>query len=121
MVDDRAYELPNLARLIEAHNQGDDHAEFTAKMREVLSRCSNHIQEHGGAAKGQLTLTIDFAVDAKGVDVAMQAKVAYPKPPVVKDRYFVTDQGDGLTLKNPNKGTLFEGNDLGRRRANNQE
>lgn len=115
--DDRAYALPTLARLIEAHNQGDDHSEFTTKMREVIGRCSKHIEEHGGAAKGQLTLVIDFAVDAKGVDVAMQAKVAYPKPPVVKDRYFVSDKGDELTLKNPNKGTMFEGDDLGRRRG----
>lgn len=114
--DDRAYALPTLARLIEAHNNGDDHSLMTDKMREVILRCSEHIHEHGGTAKGEITIKVTFAVDAKGVDVAMETKLAYPKPPIVKDRYFVSDKGDELTMKNPNKGTMFEGDDLGRRR-----
>lgn len=114
-MDDRVYEVPTIDRLIACINQGDDGAEATRLYRECMSALSRNIENHGGKHKGSLTIKIEFEADAKGIDVAIKTSARMPAAPVLKERFFVSGKGDTLTAKDPGRGTLFEGNDLGRR------
>jgi hypothetical protein len=116
-MDDRAYELQTVDRIIATLNGGDDGADATRDYRSIIETLGSHIQNYGGTHKAKLVLTIDFAADSKGVDVALTSKATLPKRPVLKDRLFMTEKGNALTAKDPAKGTFFEGADLGRRRA----
>lgn len=112
-----AYELPTLARLLETHNQGDDAHAINEKMRELLRQLGDHSAEHNGTAKGTIAVSVTFAVDRKGVDVEIGFTHKAPPRPKTRDRYFLTERGDGLTLMDPARDTMFAGSDLGRRRA----
>jgi signal transduction histidine kinase len=111
---DRAYEVRSFSQLCQVVNQGDDLAEIDADLRRVVSQITDNVAKYGGAHKGEITVKLTLTADNKGVDVQITASTKTPGRPVTKDRFFVTDSGDTLTLRNPNKGTLFEGSDLGR-------
>ncbi|WP_044558698.1 hypothetical protein [Azospirillum sp. B4] len=113
-MNDRAYEIPTVARLLETHNQGDDGAALNEKFAQVLENLGAHVAEHRGTAKGEVTVKITLTADPKGVDVEIAFEGKVPRRPKTKDRYFLTERGNALTLKNPNQGTMFEGRDLGR-------
>lgn len=117
MSEDRAYEIQTIDRLIAVINNGDDGADATRDYRSLVETLGSYVQNYGGTHKGKLTLTFTFAADAKGIDVSMESKATQPKRPILKERFFATEKGNGLTAKDPARGTLFEGNDLGRRRA----
>lgn len=116
MSADRAYELRSLVNLLQVHNQGDDLADLDRDLAKAISVITERIGAHGGSHAAELTITLKLTGDHKGFDVTVSGKVKLPARPVTKDRYFATEAGDGLTLKNPNKGTMFEGADLGRAR-----
>lgn len=113
---DAAYEVRTVDRLIAVLNSGDDGAEATRLYREIMDRLAKNIQDHGGKHRGQLTITVDFLADAKGLDVAMTAKAKLPGKPVIKERFFMSPDNT-LTLQDPARDSLFAGADLGRRRA----
>jgi hypothetical protein len=114
---DDAYRIKSILNLLQVNNDGDDLAAADQLYQQLMGALTKHLEEHGGSATGKLRLNFTFAVDAKGVDVAVEpAIVAVPKRPKTKMRYFASDAGTGLTLKNPNAGTLFAGDDLGRKR-----
>jgi len=113
----RAYEIQTVDRLIAVLNNGDDGADATRDYRTLVETLGSYVENYGGTHKGKLTLTISFAADAKGIDVAIESKATSPKRPVLKERFFATEKGDGLTARDPARGTLFEGDDLGRRRG----
>ena len=64
----------------------------------------------------QLIIKVDFAADAKGLDVSIACESKLPKRPIIKERFFMSEKNT-LTLQDPAKDSLFEGADLGRRRA----
>lgn len=111
--DDRAYQMRSLPQVLGRLNNGDDLDDVDKDMQHLLDRLSRHIENYGGTAKGSLTITLEFQQDHKGIDLAVTSKVTVPKRPKTKDRFFVTED-NVLTLRNPNKGTMFEGQDLGR-------
>ena len=115
-----AYEVRTIDRLVAVLNGGDDGAEATRQYREIMDRLAHNIQEHGGKHKAKLTLTIEFAADAKGLDVAMVSKATLPAKPVLKERFFMSEQNT-LTLQDPARDSMFPGVDLGRRHAMRQE
>lgn len=115
-IDPRAYEIPSLINLLQTHNDGDDLARADTLYHKVMAAATEHIGEHGGAAAGEITLKVKIAADAKGVDVTIESDAKAPKPPKTKMRYFANDRGDGLTLRSPNRDTMFPSADLGRRR-----
>lgn len=110
-----AYQVRHLARLIETHDDGDTAAELNRMMAEAVEAATAHAAEHGGVGKATLTVTVSLEADAKGVAVSIAGKSTLPRRPNLKDRFFVTADGH-LTRRNPNRGTLFEGQDLGRTR-----
>jgi hypothetical protein len=113
---DPAYEIRTVDRLVAVLNQGDDGSEATRHYRDIMARLAELQQEHGGKHKGQLTLTFDFAGDAKGVDVTLTVKSKIPGRPILKERYFLSET-NVLTLQDPARETLFPGADLGRRKT----
>jgi len=115
-MDDRAYEIPTVDRLIAVINGGDDGADATRDYREIMDVLPNRVQQHGGKHKAKLVLTIEFTADAKGIDVALTSESKLPKRPQMKERYFVSERGT-LTAKDPGKDTMFPGVDMGRKRA----
>lgn len=116
-IDGRAYEVGSVTQLLMVNNDGDDLAHANLEYRRIMTSINEHVEEFGGTAAGELTLKFKFKGDAKGVDVAIESAKKLPKHPSTEARYFVTRQGDGLTLQNPNRETMFPGADLGRRRA----
>lgn len=116
-IDPRAYEIPSLINLLQIHNDGDDLARADALYRGVVAATTEYLGEHGGTAAGEITVKIKITADAGGVDATIESDAKVPKPPKIKMRYFATDKGDGLTLRNPNRNSMFPGVDLGRRRA----
>lgn len=110
---DPAYEVRTVDRLIAVLNHGDDGAEATRLHNEIMARLAENVREHGGKHKGALTLTIEYVADAKGLDVALNAKAKLPGRPVVKERFFMTPD-NRLTLQDPARDSLFPGSDLGR-------
>lgn len=112
-----AHQVNSLIQLLGVNNDGDDLARADKLYRDVMAACTEHVGDHHANAKGELNLKIIFQADNKGVDVTIESSAKTPKPPVTKSRYFATEDGDGLTLKNPNRGTMFDGVNLGRRRA----
>lgn len=115
MAGEKAYEIPTVDRLIATINGGDDGAEISKEYHALIEKLAD--PAYGDKRKGKMTISIDFAADAKGVDVLVTSKVSAPVRPKTKDRLFVSASGDSLTAKNPNNNTFFEGDDLGRRRA----
>lgn len=113
---DPAYEVQTVDRLIAVLNSGDEGAEATRQYREIMDRLANNIQEHGGSHKAELAIKIKFAADPKGLDVTIETTAKMPKRPVIKERFFMSEKNT-LTLQDPAKDSLFEGADLGRRRA----
>lgn len=116
-IDPRAYEVASIAQLLTVNNEGDDLAHADVDYRRVMAAITEHIGAFGGEAAGELTIKFKFKGDAKGIDVAIETERKLPKRPTSKARYFATGRGDGLTLRNPNRETMFPGQDLGRRRA----
>jgi hypothetical protein len=116
-IHERAYEVGSIAQLLQVNNDGEDLANADQDYRRVMAAISEHLDSFGGTAAGELTLKFTFTGDAKGVDVSVECTRKLPKRPKTKARYFATQGGDGLTLKNPNRETLFPGADLGRHRA----
>ena len=113
-MDDRAYEIPTVDRLIAVLNNGDDGADATKDYREIMEVLPNRVQQHGGTHKAKLVLTIEFSADKNGMDVALTSESKLPKRPKLKERYFVSERGT-LTAKDPGKDTMFPGVDMGRR------
>lgn len=113
MADERAYEISTTDRLIAVINGGDDNADATKDYHNIMETLQNRVGNHGGKHKAKLVLTIEFEADHKGIDVVLTTEAKLPKRPKTKERYF--DSGKGtLTLKDPARGSLFEGTDLGR-------
>jgi membrane-associated protease RseP (regulator of RpoE activity) len=115
-INPKAYEVQGIAHLLQANNDGDDGAKIDDDYRRMMRDLSAHLDEYGGAPKAKMTITIEVTVDNKGTDVSITSKATTPVRPKSKARYFVNDKGDGLTLMNPNKDTMFPGVNLGRRR-----
>lgn len=113
---DPAYEVQTVDRLIAVLNNGDEGAEATRLYRELMDRLASYIQEHGGKHKGELAIKVSFVADAKGLDVSIECNAKMPKKPVIKERFFMSDKNT-LTLQDPGKDSLFQGVDMGRRRA----
>ncbi|MFN3075860.1 MAG: hypothetical protein ABT940_03065 [Alphaproteobacteria bacterium] len=111
---ERAYELPTVERLIAALSGGDGNFDATKDYQAVISAISEAVENHGGTAKGTLTLKFQFTADAKGVDVVLDSSARLPTRPKVKDRLFVSGKGTTLTAMDPARDTLFAGSDLGR-------
>lgn len=113
-LESRAYEVRTIDRLMAVLNDGDDCNAASTKLRQLIAELEEYQESHGGKHKGAMTLKFTFTRDAKGMDVQMDFTIRSPPRPVLKDRLFVTERGD-LTRKDPGKGTMFEGYDMGRR------
>lgn len=115
-INEKAYEVQGVAHLLQVNNDGDDGARINDDFRRLMSAVTEHVGEHGGEAKGKMTIVIAVAADARGIDITVSSTAVLPPHPKCKMRYFATDKGDGVTLRNPNRETMFPGADLGRRR-----
>ncbi|WP_395831163.1 hypothetical protein [Elstera sp.] len=117
-IDERAFQLRTVTQLIERANGGDDFDGLNKEMNEVVESLQTQICDHHvDTAKGSLTITIDFTADRKGLDVKISSKTKKPNRPSTKDRFFITDD-NRISLRDPARGTMFEGANLGRRNSN---
>lgn len=114
--NDKAFEIQTVDRLIAVVNNGDDGADATQEYRSLMQKLDTYTTNYGGKHKGKIVITINLAQDAKGVEVTVETKVTDPRRPKYAEHLFSTGNGT-LTTKDPARGTMFEGADLGRRRA----
>lgn len=112
--DERAYEIRRFVQVLERYNQGDDLERIDHDLQRAVAACTDHVANFGGTAKASLTVALTMTADAKGVEISVVPTLKLPGRPVVKDRFFISERGDTLTLRNPNRGTMFEHVDLGR-------
>ena len=117
-IDERAFQVRTITQLIERTNGGDDFDGLNKDMTKIVESLQTQICDHHvDTAKGSLTITIEFTADRKGLDVVINSKVKTPNRPVTKDRFFITDTNQ-ISLRDPARGTMFEGHNLGRRNSN---
>ncbi|MEI8396401.1 MAG: hypothetical protein WCF85_16835 [Rhodospirillaceae bacterium] len=117
---DRAYHITGLVPLLQtlagsgiAISLDEDLTELVEKLRAGLDRDNVKCQ-------GEMVISLKIVADINGaLDVGLTSKLKLPTrtaPP--KERLFVDADGN-LTTQNPNRGTMFEGHDLGRRTSAN--
>lgn len=112
---DESYRIRSLPALLTTQNHGDDAAEASDDFAKAMEAVALYLGRFGGTAKAVQKLTITYVGDARGVDVTIASELTLPKRPKPdKTRYFLTPDSKGLTLSDPARGTLFEGENLGR-------
>lgn len=108
-----AYELRSVTRIIQTLNHGDDLRAVDAFYQRLVGTLVDRVERFGGKHKGEITLKLTFNIDEKGIDVAMASSVKEPPRPTLRERFFAAE-GNILTVQDPARGELFEGQDLGR-------
>lgn len=70
---------------------------------DLVHEIVSHSQAYGAKSKGKLTIEIEYSTDRYGqIDMAVQHKIAAPKPPKSKAVAWATEDG-GLSVANPNQ------------------
>lgn len=108
-----AYELRSITRIIQTLNHGDDLRAIDARYHEIIGTLVDRVERFGGKHKGEITLKLTFNIDEGGIDVALSSTVKEPPRPTLRERFFATED-NVLTVQDPARGELFEGQDLGR-------
>jgi hypothetical protein len=112
MTDQRATDgnmLPaaqNLAQLLAMLDEGDLLHEASRDLRELVSTMTNHMIEHGGPVKGEMSLKIKFSLDKGVFSLGGEHKVTAPKSPRGKTIMWTDGKGN-LTLHNPKQYQMF--------------
>lgn len=87
-------------------DEGSLHDEASSEVQAMVRSLCDYANRFGRAGKGTITMTLDFAVDAKGVAaVTGSLKTKPPKVPKVSSQFFLTPSGN-LTLENPRQQKL---------------
>jgi hypothetical protein len=87
-------------------DEGSLHEELSEEVQKLASRLCEFANRFGRDGKGELTLTLGFAVDAKGVAaVTGSIKTKLPKVPRVSSQFYLTAAGN-LSLENPRQQKL---------------
>jgi len=99
----------SFAVFLQQLGEGTAHTELTTEMRDLLVLLHEEARSQGdaGSAKGKLTLTIDFKVEAKGpVAIGWNVATREPKPVRAEDHFWLTP-GRNLSRDNPKQQKLF--------------
>ena len=87
-------------------DEGAFHAELSGATRELVTSLNEFANRFHRNGKGELTITLAFDVDEKGVtSVVGGFKAKLPKIPKAKSQFFLT-AGGNLTLENPRQQKL---------------
>lgn len=97
--------LHNFSQFIQKQSDGSLNNELTEGMREMIAQLNNTVMEHGGKAKGKITLTVDVLLDQGVLEILTSTKIAMPKRPAQKSVYWTTEDHK-LTLSNPRQPDL---------------
>lgn len=110
------YAIKSIGQLIDFINGGQDAERIRDQLNPLLSQ-NSRIAEHSGAArKVELAIKVKFTVNPNGkVDIMVDESVKATKLPRNEETVFIAENGE-LSAMNPNRGTMFEGADLGRRK-----
>ena len=65
--------------LIRGLEHGQLHGDLSGHVRSIVEELSNHALDHGGKAKGTLTLTLDFTLSKGVFQIDAEPKVKLPK------------------------------------------
>lgn len=98
--------IEDFAVVLAAINHGQLRDELSAEMGKVLTALIERSHATSKAAKGKLTLTLDFEVEPSGlvaIDVDVSSKT--PKPLRASDHFYATKSG-GLSRKDPRQQDL---------------
>lgn len=108
-----AYELRSVTRVIQTLNHGDDLRAVDAFYQQLVGTLVDRVERFGGKHKGEISFKLMFVADEKGIDVALISGKKEPARPVLRERFFATED-NVLSVQDPARGELFEGHDLGR-------
>jgi hypothetical protein len=98
-----APEIRGLDQLLALPDNGQYLPVLMQDNTDLLDEITNFSQAYGAKASGKLTIEISYSTDRFGqIDIAVQHKVAAPKPPKSKATAWRAD-GGGLTVANPNQ------------------
>ena len=95
------YKMRTLEQIVSLFDGGDFLEKLLKGHADLQIALLEHRAEHGGKAKGSMTLTIGYDLGKQG-DVAMSARVDFktPQKPPSSAAAFINDQGE-LTLYSP--------------------
>lgn len=95
---------PASAHVCRTIGQTLEHAQVAGTAQEkldgLLADLANHILDHGGKAKGSLTIKLDFEAGRDGVETRGRVTVKTPEEPAVRSFGWLTAD-NRLTRRNP--------------------
>ncbi len=87
-------------------DDGTLHEDAGRDLQRLAAKLSDHVAQHGGKAKGTLTLTVNLTALANGtVDVVADVKVKEPKAVRARSVFWLT-KGNNLSHENPRQQKL---------------
>lgn len=99
----RAPEIRGLDQTLALADNGQYLPLLLQENDDLIAEIVSFSQSYGTKAKGKLSLTIEYSTDRFGqIEIAVEHKVAVPKPPKAKATAWTAD-GGGLTVANPNQ------------------
>ena len=70
------------------------------RLTELLTALDQHVADHGGTAKGAISIKVDFTLDRDGVQTRAKVTVSKPDAPAVRSHGFLTPDR-ALTSRDP--------------------
>lgn len=108
------YAITSVGQLIDFLNGGQDAARIRDLLNPQLLQQQEIAERSGSPRDVQLTVKIGFRLYPDGkVAIVVDETLKATKLPRNEETVFITESGD-MTAMNPNRGTMFEGKDLGR-------
>lgn len=103
------YKMRTLEQIVSLFDGGDFLQKLLKGHADLQRALLDHKDEHGGKAKGTMTLTIGYDLGKQG-DVAMSARVDFktPQKPASNAAAFINDKGE-LTLYSPLMARMHSG------------
>jgi hypothetical protein len=108
-----AHDITSVHRLLEIHDDGDKLAEVNEDLTKLIREINDAVS-NGAKGTGSITLTFALTHTGKSMDVVITHAVKAPKKQPAKSSYFLGEDGDVLTTRNPHQREMFAGRQMDR-------
>ncbi|HEY4136459.1 MAG TPA: hypothetical protein VGO34_14740 [Alphaproteobacteria bacterium] len=86
---------------------GELHAELTEQLRKIARELTDHVMAYGGAAKGRLSLKLDFKLKDNLYEIVAAVDTSLPRTP--RGRSIMWSLKDGSFVgQNPRQMTMWD-------------
>lgn len=106
MPNDQPFELRTADQILAMLDNGEFLQTFLEKHADLIIAMHEHQMNHGGKAKGKVTLTLSYVLDKQlSMSIEGEAKFEKPKAPKASATLWTTADGT-LTPQNPRQPSL---------------